>query len=169
MLCIEAIVATTSVDKPESDENLVPLENLDNIGNLILSILYDIDVKNYSDINYYIMITSSINCLKFIAYQNNTWCTLKLGEILGVTKAFLMYGLPDTQITKPQKIVISQQAILDPQSVQQKTELKIMKPRKTRTSQQRQKKKKSENKESAKNSFTSNVDKMFLECKYYFI
>lgn len=88
------------------------------IASVILDWLYNAsDVAAFSRKNLCDFRTSAINCLRQLVASSVELCETFTGEIIGVAKAFMLYGLPNIADVQPQKIVQSQQSLCDPNAV----------------------------------------------------
>lgn len=110
MLCLEVL---TNIPSQKSDD-----EKWNETFTLILDEIYNgNDLNEFSQQNYCAFITAANNCLRQLCAKNNLLCEQYTGEILGIAKAFIHYGIPNVVTGKPQKILRSQQNLFEPNSI----------------------------------------------------
>lgn len=136
-LKLSAIYSLESIltfsDETEFEIEISP-KWLEEIGTTVVNLIYAEKPEKYDDLNYIGLITTAFNILKIITEIEKEWAVEKLGELLGASKSFIMYGIPDTHRLPPQKVMVSQQALSEPQSVAIETRGgKIAKTRKPRS------------------------------------
>lgn len=99
-----------------------------------MDILYTDKIQSFSNSGQKItFITSTLNILHRIASENHEWAEENLGKLLGAAKAYIHYGLPDIIQIRPQKVVISQQSLLEPVVIPINKGGKVPKTRKLKT------------------------------------
>ncbi|XP_055378340.1 HEAT repeat-containing protein 6 isoform X2 [Condylostylus longicornis] len=104
-----------------ADENInitdIDIEIITHLGCKVISIMYSnkIEIKDSSQCMSYL--SSAINILQKIALEVPEWCEVNIGSLLGISKAFLQYGLIETSNIRLQKVLPSQQAVIEPQSI----------------------------------------------------
>lgn len=92
-------------------------EDLEQLGQLLIKLLFKLNQEKFSENDYTVIVTLAINCLKFICQNNSDFTTEHVGELLGITKSFMMYSLPDFEHQQPAKIASSQQQIMEPLNI----------------------------------------------------
>lgn len=110
--CTESILghfADTSLDFEIGDEIL------DNLGKTIVQVFFNLNKDELRENQFYNIITSGLNCLRFICQENSNFSSENVGELWGIAKNFMLFGLLDYEYQLPQKIMPSQQGILEPQ------------------------------------------------------
>lgn len=113
LYCIETILG-------HLDQNTdfdIGEEILETSGKAIIAFILKLMDEGIKEILFYKIVVSSLTSLKLISQTHPNFVAENLGELLGISKAFLMYGLPEYSYQQPQKIMSSQQAIPEPQSL----------------------------------------------------
>lgn len=127
MRCVEALIPP--LDEDLSDHHV---ELLDAVGVEIIRLFYS-QKKNFADsTNPYVFITSGLVALQKIAAGDRDWLERNIGEILGIGKSYMLYGLPGVEQSMPQKVIVSQQSVLEPATSQTNKGGKVPKTRKPR-------------------------------------
>ncbi|XP_055530262.1 HEAT repeat-containing protein 6 [Wyeomyia smithii] len=126
MLCLEAIL--TATEGSADAEKYFPL-----IGDSILSVTFRIRSDILPEPSFCSLMISAFNCLRLVATQQEDWLVEHLGQLLGVSKAYMMQGIPGVNQLTPQKIMVSQQGVPEPQHIPINKGGKVPKTRKTRT------------------------------------
>uniref|UniRef100_A0A182Q6Z2 HEAT repeat-containing protein 6 n=1 Tax=Anopheles farauti TaxID=69004 RepID=A0A182Q6Z2_9DIPT len=127
--CLESILVAS---EPSGSEPLEP--HLELVGNAVLDLAFKARPDAYTELAYYGLATSAVNCLRIVVAldESGEWTTAQLGRLIGVAKAFMMYGIPDVAKLVPQRIPVSQQGIPEPQHIPISKGGKTAKSRKTR-------------------------------------
>lgn len=114
LFCIESILShlTTIGTHFEIAEDILEMS-----GKTIAQFLFNLQKEDLKEIHFYNIVTSSLNSLRIISQNNSGFVAEHVGELIGISKTFMMYGLPDFSYQQPQKILSSQQAVLEPQSL----------------------------------------------------
>ncbi|XP_052899579.1 HEAT repeat-containing protein 6 [Anopheles moucheti] len=130
VLCLESILVCC---EPLGVEVLEPY--LTTVGNAVLDLMFKTRPETFTELAYYSLATSAINCLRIIVTieEPNEWTHSQLGRLVGTAKAFIMYGIPDVGKILPQRVPVSQQGIPEPQHIPISKGGKTAKTRKTRT------------------------------------
>ncbi|XP_058462636.1 HEAT repeat-containing protein 6 [Malaya genurostris] len=123
VLCLEALLEA-SKDTVEF-EKYIPL-----IGDSVLSIAFRLKSDILPEPSFYSLMVSVLNCLRLVSIRHDEWLTEHLGQLLGVAKAYMMYGIPGVKQLPPQRIMVSQQGVPEPQHIPIKGG-KVPKARKT--------------------------------------
>lgn len=126
MLCLEAFLVAT-------EGNPVAEKYLPVIGDAIVSLTFRVRSDWLPEISFYSLMISALNSLRLVSIQQDDWLHENLGKLLGVSKAFMMYGIPGINQLVPQKIMVSQQGVPEPQHIPINKGGKVPKTRKTRT------------------------------------
>ncbi|XP_058828789.1 HEAT repeat-containing protein 6 [Topomyia yanbarensis] len=126
VLCLEALLEATG--DSSALEQYLPL-----IGDSVLSITFRIKSDILSESSFYSLMVSAINCLRLVSVQQEEWLVEHLGQLLGVAKAHMMYGIPGVNHLPTQRIVVSQQGVPEPQHIPINMGGKVPKTRRTRT------------------------------------
>ncbi|XP_053684923.1 HEAT repeat-containing protein 6 [Sabethes cyaneus] len=126
MLCLEATLSATE-DSAEV-EKYIPL-----IGESVLSIAFRIKSDILPEPSFYSLMISAFNCLRLVSTRDEIWLVEHLGQLLGVSRAYMMQGIPGINQFAPQKVMISQQGVPEPQHIPINKGGKVPKTRKTRT------------------------------------
>ena len=133
----------------ESESFEVSDEQLQVAGKSILHLMLKLKRKDFKEIQFYKISTSAINSLRLIARESSEWTSANVGELLGVTKSFMMIELPDVPYIPPQKIITSQQTVFEPQAIAtNKSNGMVHKTRKLKTNKNRRVDGKNKNKPS---------------------
>jgi len=111
--CIESILMHLEAD----EEFDVDQAYLDTLGKTLIKFLYNFKQNEIQDGDFMAIVTVTINSLKFITQSSVDFATNNVGELLGISKAFMLYGLNDISFQQPVKVSSSQQAIMEPISV----------------------------------------------------
>lgn len=132
--CIEIMLkhlVESEVDSEESRD-----DDLKAVGKSIMNFVYALKQDELPENDYIVINTSCLNCLKFVAQIDSESFPLEnIGELLGVSKSFILYAIPDIVQQPPTKIASSQQAIMEPTSIRSNKRghvatIKSKKPRK---------------------------------------
>lgn len=104
------------------------------IANRLLEALYS-DELQFHNLNFLVI---ALSLLHKIAQSFLNWIEEHIGDLLGIAKAYIHYGLAGLPQIKPQKVHLSQQSVLDPAggiefANSEKRGGKIAKTRKPRT------------------------------------
>lgn len=160
MRCVEALIPP--LDEDLSDHHV---ELLDAVGVEIIRLFYS-QKKNFADsTNPYVFITSGLVALQKIAAGDRDWLERNIGEILGIGKSYMLYGLPGVEQSMPQKVIVSQQSVLEPATSQTNKGGKVPKTRKPRNvGKNRKKDGRSKNSRSEESDRDNHLK---VECKYY--
>lgn len=100
----------------ESEADTVE-DELKAIGQLLISFVTSFNPDDFPEHDFVSIITSSLNSLKFVAQMDSEFTTERIGELLGITRSFILYSIPDISQQPPSKIASSQQAIMEPLSL----------------------------------------------------
>ncbi|XP_070497280.1 HEAT repeat-containing protein 6 [Chironomus tepperi] len=111
--CIESILMHLEGD----DEYDVDPSYLDTIGKALIKFLYTFKQNEIQDGDFMSIVTMAINSLKFITHSNVDFATNYVGELIGICKAFMLYGINNVAFQQPVKIISSQQAVMEPISI----------------------------------------------------
>lgn len=111
--CIESILMHLEAD----EEFDIDQAYLDTLGKTLIKFLYNFKQNEIQDGDFMAIVTVAINSLKFITQSSVDFATNNVGELLGISKAFMLYGLNDISFQQPVKVSSSQQAIMEPISV----------------------------------------------------
>uniref|UniRef100_A0A182RSQ4 HEAT repeat-containing protein 6 n=1 Tax=Anopheles funestus TaxID=62324 RepID=A0A182RSQ4_ANOFN len=130
VLCLESILVCC---EPLAVEILEPYLAI--VGNALLDLIFKVRPESFTELAYYSLATSTVNCLRIIATLEdpNEWTNSQLGRLIGAAKSFIMYGIPDVGKLVPQRVPVSQQGIPEPQHIPISKGGKTAKTRKTRT------------------------------------
>ena len=111
--CIESILMHLEAD----EEFDIDQAYLDTLGKTLIKFLYNFKQNEIQDGDFMAIVTVAINSLKFITQSSVDFATNNVGGLLGISKAFMLYGLNDISFQQPVKVSSSQQAIMEPISV----------------------------------------------------
>ncbi|XP_050073590.1 HEAT repeat-containing protein 6 [Anopheles maculipalpis] len=130
ILCLESILICC---EPLGVEVLEPY--LITVGNAVLDLIFKARPETFTELAYYSLATSAVNCLRIIVSLEETheWTNNQLGRLIGAAKSFIMYGIPEVAKLVPQRVPVSQQGIPEPQHIPISKGGKTAKTRKTRT------------------------------------
>lgn len=130
VLCLESFVY--------SSEDVLEIEIPDDyfkvIGSTIINLIFTTKQEIIGEASYCLQMTSALNICRFLCLIDKDWSSEYLGEILGASRSFMMRGLPDIVSVTVQKVMISQQALMEPQNSVLNKGGKVAKQRKPRTS-----------------------------------
>uniref|UniRef100_A0A1Q3FXF7 HEAT repeat-containing protein 6 n=1 Tax=Culex tarsalis TaxID=7177 RepID=A0A1Q3FXF7_CULTA len=126
MTCLEAML--------EACEDGALLEKqLPLVGDAILGLAFRVKPDVLPEASFYSLVVSAFNCLRLVAVQQEEWLGENLGQLLGLAKAYMMYGIPGINQLSPGKVMVSQQGVPEPQHIPMNKGGKVPKTRKTRT------------------------------------
>lgn len=109
LTCIESILLHLEQD----NDFEISAEYLESTGKVLIKFIYNFKQNEIQDNDFMTISTLTINSLKFICQSSTNFTTDHVGELIGISKAFMMYGL--TEIYQPPtKVMSSQQAIMEP-------------------------------------------------------
>ncbi|XP_050093715.1 HEAT repeat-containing protein 6 [Anopheles aquasalis] len=130
MLCIESVLRR--IEKP-CDESTQPYLSV--VGDAVLNLMFTATAEAFTEQAFYRLIKSAFACLSMIVTLDEIgeWKIAQLGRLIGVAKAYMMYGIPGVTKHTPQRIPVSQQGIPEPQQMPISKGGKIARTRKTRT------------------------------------
>uniref|UniRef100_A0A182MKC1 HEAT repeat-containing protein 6 n=1 Tax=Anopheles culicifacies TaxID=139723 RepID=A0A182MKC1_9DIPT len=130
VLCLEAILLCCEPLAVEVLETYLTI-----VGNAVLDLVFKARPESFTELAYYSLATSAVNCLRIIVTldESNEWTNGQLGRLIGTAKSFIMYGIPDVGKLVPQRVPVSQQGIPEPQHIPISKGGKTAKTRKTRT------------------------------------
>lgn len=116
-------------------------DELRSVGKSIVNFVYALTQDELPELDFVSIITSCLNCLKFIAQIDSEFSTENVGELLGICKSFILFSMPDFPHQTPSKITSSQQAIMEPVSLRPNKRANGMAPKSKRTRNKGNKKK----------------------------
>uniref|UniRef100_A0A182K443 HEAT repeat-containing protein 6 n=1 Tax=Anopheles christyi TaxID=43041 RepID=A0A182K443_9DIPT len=130
LLCLESILMCSEPFGAEVFETYLPV-----VGNAVLDLIFKARSESFTEFAYYSLATASVNCLRIVVSldESGEWTNSQLGRLIGASKAFIMYGIPDVAKLLPQRVPVSQQGIPEPQHIPISKGGKTAKTRKTRT------------------------------------
>nr|XP_040222716.2 HEAT repeat-containing protein 6 [Anopheles coluzzii] len=131
LLCLESILICSEPLGAEVLEPYLPV-----VGNAVLDLIFKVRTESFTELAYYSLATAAVNCLRIVVTLDESggeWTNAQLGRLIGVSKAFMMYGIPDVGKLLPQRVPVSQQGIPEPQHIPISKGGKTAKTRKTRT------------------------------------
>ena len=131
LLCLESILICSEPLGAEVLEPYLPV-----VGNAVLDLIFKARTESFTELAYYSLATAAVNCLRIVVTLDESggeWTNAQLGRLIGVSKAFMMYGIPDVGKLLPQRVPVSQQGIPEPQHIPISKGGKTAKTRKTRT------------------------------------
>uniref|UniRef100_A0A2M4CGA3 HEAT repeat-containing protein 6 n=1 Tax=Anopheles darlingi TaxID=43151 RepID=A0A2M4CGA3_ANODA len=101
----------------------------------VLNLMFTANAEAFTEQAFYRLTKSAFACLSMIVTLDELgeWKIAQLGRLIGVAKAYMMYGIPGVNKHTPQRIHVSQQGIPEPQQMPISKGGKIAKTRKTRT------------------------------------
>lgn len=102
---------------PEADLEAINEDDLKEVGQSIISFVFALKQDELPENDFITIITSCLNCLKYIAQIVSEFPTENIGELLGISKSFILFSIPDITQQPPTKIASSQQAIMEPMSM----------------------------------------------------
>lgn len=88
-----------------------------NVGQTLISFLFALKQEVFPEKDFIAIATSCLNCLKFVTQIDSDFSSEYIGELLGASKSFMLYSIPDINYQPASKIASSQQAIMDPVSL----------------------------------------------------
>jgi Domain of unknown function (DUF4042) len=112
LACIESIL----IHLEQDDEFSINNEYLEIIGRLLIKFTYNFKSSEILDSDFIIIMTYTMSSLKFICQANGEFSTEHVGELIGISRAFIMFRLGDVEHIPPVKVLSSQQAIMEPTS-----------------------------------------------------
>ncbi|XP_035792206.1 HEAT repeat-containing protein 6-like [Anopheles albimanus] len=130
MLCIESVLRRIEKPCDESSQPYLPV-----VGDAVLNLMFTANAEAFTEQAFYRLTKSAFTCLSMIVTLDELgeWKTAQLGRLIGVAKAYMMYGIPGVTTHIPQRIHVSQQGIPEPQQMPISKGGKIARTRKTRT------------------------------------
>lgn len=131
MCCIETLLS--HLDNLETNFDL-DYDELNIVGKSILSFVYGLN-NSFVEIDFINIITTSLNSLRFVCQYSSEWTSINIGELLGITKCFVMFSLTDVIYQQPIKVMSSQQTVFEPVSSgpNKRVNGKVMKAKKTKS------------------------------------
>lgn len=111
--CIESML----VHLEQSEEFEISNNQLEIVGKTLIKFIYEFKQKEIQDNDFMSIITLVITSLKFITQGNSNFTTENVGELIGISRAFMLYSLSDFDFQLPTKVMSSQQAIMEPLSI----------------------------------------------------
>lgn len=115
LACVEIILMHLTSQEETFEE--VNEEDLRAVGKLIIKFVFALKQDDFPENDFIAIIMSCLNCLKFVAQIDTEFSTENIGELMGISKSFILYSIPDVSQQLPSKIASSQQAIMDPASI----------------------------------------------------
>lgn len=98
----------------ETNELEIEHVYIDTLGKIIIKFLYHFKQNEIQEGDFMSIATLAISSIKLITQANVEFATNNLGELLGISKAFMMYALSDVPYQQPVKVLSSQQAVMEP-------------------------------------------------------
>lgn len=124
--CIDSMLYIS--DDFSGGDKLIPL------GNIIIELLISNEIKFVQSIPHLNFLVSALNILNKIVLHNKDWYAGVVGELLGISRAFILLGIPGIPDPNPQKVHISQQTLMEPIIIKEQNKGgKVAKTRKPRT------------------------------------
>lgn len=87
---------------------------LDEIGKILIKFIYEFRQNEIQDGDFMAIATSVINCLKYISQSQTDFSNEFIGELLGISRAFMFFGIPEIEYQPPVVVKSSQQAMMEP-------------------------------------------------------
>lgn len=119
ILCLETLLAVhpMTMDESKAKQLLITL----------LPVLYSSDMDE-------LMYTAALNIFRLLIASHRNVCLDNIGDLLGIAKCFMTYGIGMCGSTQPVRVTVSQQAISEPQASEPATSKggKVAKSRKTK-------------------------------------
>uniref|UniRef100_A0A182PQC7 HEAT repeat-containing protein 6 n=1 Tax=Anopheles epiroticus TaxID=199890 RepID=A0A182PQC7_9DIPT len=130
LLCLESFLICSESLSLEVLELYLPV-----VGNAVLDLIFKARPESFTELAYYNLTTAALNCLRIIVSldESSEWTNSQLGRLIGASKAFIMYGIPEVAKLLPQRVPVSQQGIPEPQHIPISKGGKTAKTRRTRT------------------------------------
>lgn len=113
--CLEVLLMNLVESESEADDGSE--EDLKTVGKSIINFMFLLKQDSFPENDFISIATACINCLKFITQMESEFATENVGELLGISKSFILYSIPDITQQPPTKIASSQQAIMDPVAI----------------------------------------------------
>lgn len=110
LTCIESML----VHLEQDNEFEIAIEYLENLAKILIKFIFEFKQNEIQDSDFMTIVTLATNSLKFICQSQPELTTEHIGELIGISKSFMFYGLPEINFQPPTKIVSSQQAIMEP-------------------------------------------------------
>lgn len=107
------------LDESEGETEDVSEDDLKIVGSAIINFMFLLRSDIFPENDFISIATACINCLKFIAHIESEFASENVGELLGISKSFVLYSILDITQQPPTKIASSQQAIMDPVAIRQ--------------------------------------------------
>lgn len=111
--CIESML----IHLEQSEEFEISNDQLEVVGKTLIKFLYEFKQNEIQDNDFMSIVTLVINSLKFITQGNPDFTTENVGKLIGLSRAFMLFALPDFDFQIPTKVMSSQQAIMEPISM----------------------------------------------------
>ena len=94
----------------------IPENDVKEIFLVCIDLVYDKNIiEEVMESSYCLLIASALNvCKQIYLFYAIDLCYKNVGSVLGMAKAFMLYGLPDIAKVFPNKVNVSQQAIAEP-------------------------------------------------------
>lgn len=109
MCCLDTFLQAFPVQLEISEKQI------NDIMHTVIHIIYVTKSSEFGDEYYCQLITSAINICASLSQMFPNLSEKYLGELLGASKAFMLFGLPNISQQQPTKVFVSQQAISEPQ------------------------------------------------------
>lgn len=135
--CIEAMLmhmTENDGDTQLGDEDLLAL------GKSLVNFMFSLKPEDFPENDFIAITTTCLNCLKFVAQIDTDFSTENLGELIGITKSFILYSITDIAVQPPTKIASSQQAMMEPAPVRPNKRGNAMAPKSKRSKKTSKKK-----------------------------
>lgn len=111
---------------------------LGNVLTSVLEVFASLQPEDYDAHIFCHLSVALLNICKHVAVSNRALTTRHVGDMLGAARSFMMYGLPNFTWTRPVRVNVSQQAVAEPEMLQNaKPGGKIAKTRKIRADRAR--------------------------------
>lgn len=126
LLCLETFLNA-------SEESRTMEKYFTTIGDSILSLVFRLKNDILPETSFYTLMITAFNCLRLVSLQQEDWLENHIGQLMGISKSYMMYGIPNVNQLTPHKIMVSQQGVPEPQHIPINKGGKVPKTRKTRT------------------------------------
>lgn len=110
LTCIESMLIHLEQD-PDFE---ISSEYLGDLGKVLIKFIFDFKQNEIQESDFMTIVTLGMTSLKFICQSQPDFTTEHIGELIGISKSFMFYAIPEIDFQPPSKIMSSQQAIMEP-------------------------------------------------------
>lgn len=108
---------THIIEHDGDSEDVISDDDLKAVGKSIMNFVFALRQEEFPEHDFIVIATLCLNSLKCIVQADPEFTVENIGDLLGISKSFMLFSIPDITQQPPARIASSQQAIMDPVSL----------------------------------------------------